>query len=609
MTYPIRSVVTCALSLFIGAVLLTCSDDSSTNPETTPGGGLNVTLADTAAPAASWVELSGLSGDTTGYYGIVTSTAKAGDTGYAAVVRSDTGDYLIVPLNPADPIGGGEVQVVITDGAKAMTDPLTLTLDSLPPAPGEFDALVTSIQHAFTATLASVGLTRDSLAFQDPADVPLTYLPYLIAWSAIDKPDNPNSLRAFADGPIPYLSGDSINYDLIDRLVAMTNMRAYFDEMAGVLDTISESFKLGGVRKKSGTALRHGRDCISPPDYGITSCDQLASAMRSQNALAQAATSAQAKVENDITTGVMTIASLIPGATPIVAPIGGALWTRGMMDDGFKSMLPSEFVHTGTSFDPSITAFPEDFTENGTWSTFNLTAASNGWHLDAIALEAIMQILGAQGAGQALTEPPGEAREEIKKALEGMFIDNGTGTVIKEFVGESDIIEVCPNQWPDINCVGNDYSTLYTDNDRLYIDTIGQEYHPLELGEDRLWIETKFVFGIDNFTRTSAVIETDSIQLFLDPFQATADTSDEVDFHVRVENALDTRVEFDMIGGGSVDDNDPNATVHTPADPWDPPIRLRARSLANTGLRQGMQESDPREDEAEIRYDGAGEAF
>lgn len=591
------------------SVLLTCSDDGPTNSDN--GGNVgspSVTVADTNAPSGSWVPLTGLPSDS-GYYGIVTSTAKADDTGYAAVVRSDSGDFLITPLNPSDPIGGGTVEVVITNGAKATTEPITLVLDSLPPAPNEFNAVVTLLQDILTEQLRIAGLTRDSLVYASASDVPLSQVPFVLLYSAIDSPDNPNSLRALADGPIPYLNNTAIDIDLLDRLMGQTDLRTYFEEKLAGLDTVSVSFVPDYTTDSRVGQVSSASACIPPPDYGITTCGALSNAMRQQFALELSAVSVEERLDAAVISGALVATNLLPSGPAISGAIGAVLWSKGVVNEGFQNMLPSELIDAATSFDPSQQDFPEDFTEPGEWTQFQLSAQSKGWTLDKVALESVMQVLGASAAGDAIGAVQGELAERAENAMKGYIQDQFSGQVINELTDQSGLIQICPNIWSGINCVGTDFSTVTSLNGILSINETEQKYEPTEVGDDFLKIETKNVFGGGNSAGTTIPIKASRIELFIDPFQAEADTLETIEFSVRVENAEDTEVEWMLEGGGSLTPNGEAATVVTPVAAWDPPLKLKARSLANTGLREGKVESDPREDEAEIRHKGEGIAI
>jgi len=95
--------------------------------------------------------------------------------------------------------------------------------------------------------------------------------------------------------------------------------------------------------------------------------------------------------------------------------------------------------------------------------------------------------------------------------------------------------------------------------------------------------------------------------IFIDPFQANADVSQSITFTARVENAEDPTVEWYTEGPlpGDFTPNGNQATVVTPSDPWSPAIVLKARSMANTGLRENVVNTDPREGVAPINYGNA----
>ncbi|MBD3258039.1 hypothetical protein GF377_06365, partial [candidate division GN15 bacterium] len=586
-------------------ILATCSEDSPTNSDDTGGSTeVTVTPATTDAPSGSWVGLAGLPSGSSGFYGVVTSAAKADDTGYLPIVRSDSGDFMIVPFNPSDPIGGGQVQVVITDGGDITAEPVTLTLDSLPPAPGEFDAVVSLLQDILTEQLRIAGLSRDSLSYGSASEVPLSAVPYVLAHAAIDSPDNPNSLRALADGPVPYLDSAAIDIDFLDRVTAVTGLRDYLAEQLAALDTVTTSFATDyRVHRRVGSA-RSTNGCIPAPDYGIEGCGALSNAMRQQFALELAAVSVEEGLDKAATTGALLAISVIPGGAPVAAGIGVVLWTDGVIKEGYQNMLPSEFVDAATLFDPSQQDFPEDFTEAGEWTQFRLTASSKGWTLDKVALEAVLQVLGASGAGDAIGKTPGTFAKEAEDAMNGFVQGQLSGAVVNELTDETGVIQVCANTWESINCVGTDFSTVTALNGLLDIDSMNLEYEPTQVGEDILKIETKNVFGGGNSVGSTIPINTNRIELFLDPYQAAVDTSDTVTFTIRVEHAEDERVVFSLENGGVMDSDNSSAAVITPNAPWDPPLILSAKSLAGTGLRQGVVDSDPRVDTAYISYEG-----
>lgn len=596
--WRLAAMLACLLSL------TTCSEDSPTESDSGGKTPVIVTPAVTDAPTASWVPISGLPSGSGGFYGIVTSTAKADDTGYASIVQSDSGDFLIVPFNPSDPIGGGEIEVTVTDGGQITAEPILLTLDSLPPAPGEFSAIVSLLQEILTEQLRIAGLTRDSLVYASASAVPLPHVPYVLAYSAIDRPDNPNCLRALADGPVPYLGNTAVDIELLDRISGRADLRAYFEQQLAALDTVTVTYTPDYRATKRVAQVRGLGACIPAPDYGITTCGALANAMNQQFKLELAAVSVEAGLDQAVVSGLLVGGSLIPGGAPVSAGIGAVLWTDGVIQDGFRHMLPSEFINESTVFDASTHDFAEDFTQPGTWTRFGLTAQSKGWTVDKVALEAVLQVLGASAAGDAIGAAPGTFAQEAESAMQGYVQDQFSGQVVNELTDQSGLIQICPNTWSNINCAGTDFSTVSSETGILDIDSVGLEYEPTEIGEDFLKIVTKNVFGGGNSAGTAVPVNTERIEIFLDPFEASADTSDSVSFTSRVEHAEDVRLEFSIANGGSFLADQYSAQVFTPAAVWDPPLVLYAKSTASTGLREGQVDSDPRMDSAFITYSG-----
>ena len=597
--------------ILLSAFIITCSDNNPTEPNGggTNGGGTNgvITFTPTATTGQgiSWIELTGLPDDTSNYSGIVTpltttfSASAVGDTGYTYVMRTDTGDFMIMPLYPPDPIHGGVVQIVLTDGEGNFSEPMEFTIDSLPEAPNEYSDVVSLMQDVLTMNLALNGLTRDSLNFQSASDIPLTLLPYYLSYNVIDNPENPNSMRAIADGPIPYLNNNSIDIELLDRLFGLMDLRAYYEDIITNLDTTITPELNYSNSKLSEIKVSSIQSCITPPDYGITTCAQLAAAMNDQAKRAKASASASDKVVNDIISSTLLGVSLVPGAASVTAVIGGGLWVKGMMKSGFENMLPSEFVDEATSFNPSTNSFNEDYTEPGNWTEFKVTATSNGWKLDKIALEGMLQAVGALKAGEGISAVPSPFEQNVTGAMKGFFEGNAQAAAIDQITQGEDFVEICPNTWSNINCADEDYSTATVLSGNLVIDETAKTFEPFEVGRATFKIETSDAFEED-LTGIATAINTNEIEIFINPYQAEADTNETVYFSAVVLNAENNEIEFTHENGGTLFSTGLSASVTCPNTPWDPPIILKAKSLSTTGLRANAL--DERTDEVEITY-------
>ncbi len=601
------------LVLVVGAILVTCSDDSPTEPDSSPGtiDTITVTPVTSSSPAAGWAEITGLPAGNDSIYGLVLPTTKqAIDTGYAVVLRTDSGDYLVTPLHPTSPGSGGDVIIVLTDGSTVISQQMPMTIDTLPEAPGETAAIVEFQKQLLAHQLRIRGYSMDSLSTLDPGDIPLQHLSYFVAYDGLSSPGNPNCLEALLAGTAPMIGGNTPDWDLIDRLLAQTGYRAYLEDFVASLDTMSADstpLSTSATLRNSAMSLSSSA-CIPGPDLGISDCGSLAAAMSRVGELQKAARSAADKVVADAASNTLLVIGLIPGGGAAAAAMaGGVLWIDAKIAEGQGNLYPSIFLDGATSFDPSVTEFPEDFIEDGAWTEFNVSATSLGWKLDKVVLESILQALSAKGGHDALGDVPpqlGDFVDGLDESIKAAVVGPGTDHVVSEFAGGSDILEICPNTWSNINCAGESYSDVTISSGQLEVDEAAQTYKPTAIGSAVMRIETNSSFGEEN-TGTAVSISTEEIEVFIDPFQATADTSEEINFTVRVENAVDERVFWTLEGGGSLPVSDfTSATVKTPSSEWDPPLKLKAESLAETGLRESA--GDKREDEASITYEGGG---
>jgi hypothetical protein len=589
--------------LVLVILVMSCSDENPTDSNEPPNGGI-VTTSISRATSNTWVPISGLPSDSRNFYGVVTAATKAvTDTGFAPIVRVDSGDYLITPLYPPDPTKGGAVQIVIADGDKYTSAPISFYVDSLPQAPGVFDSIVTLQQLILTERLRLAGLTRDSLIFGSPTEIPLEQLPYVLSYGAIDNPSNPNSLSAIANGTAPIVLGGTFDLDILERLLADMDLISYFQELHGILDTIdlapvSSSFATLQTLRVSSSSV-----CINPPNYGITSCASLAAAMTKQyNSETASKSASETVVQDGIKTG-LAIASLFPGVAVEAAAIGAAVWADGVVDQGEQSLLPSEFADEATSFNPSETNFNEDFMQDGIWTEFNVSAISRGWILDKIAIEAVLQSMSTI----KVSNGPSGITDDVNGALGDILEGEAQGAVLNNFGNSAGIIEVCPNIWSNINCAGIGYSNVYSNTGVLDIDSAGQSYKPKEIGADILRIETKSIFGASNNTGTATSINASEMVVSIEPVQAHADTNKTLSFSANVFNADNGEVDFTLSGGGTLTAGNVSASVTTPLTPWTTPLILRAKSTSNSGLRIGKVDSDPRTDSTLIYYGGEGE--
>lgn len=115
---------------------------------------------------------------------------------------------LVVPVHPADWMGGGivEVELESEDGAISCSG-LELEIESLDPAPGALDEILDEMETGFRAFAEGVGEDPDSLLEADVSELDRTVKAVAAGLQAVAGPENPNDLRAVLDGEAPVLDG------------------------------------------------------------------------------------------------------------------------------------------------------------------------------------------------------------------------------------------------------------------------------------------------------------------------------------------------------------------------------------------------------------------
>ena len=537
-------------------------------------------------------------------------TAESGEQSIAFLERGAGrgGDRLLVPLHPGAPMDGGAVEIEVTNGANISSNRVSLTIDPLPAAPGAFAALVSDLELLLDGWLAQAGTTREDLRGAPLAELPVTHLQLLWIHNTLDRPDNANSLRAFADGDIPLFDGITVDRDLLDALAAASGTPGFVGRKLAFVDTLTApELPIAETTRQLGGSRRGGGGCFEGPTFGIgpDDCETLAGAMRYQSALAIEAASAAQDVE-DTVQGIFFTAMTFTPAAPYAAGVAATFWAAKTIEAGAQGLYPSQFVSDATDFDADSLEFPEDFTDDGLWNHFRVTAVSDGWRFDRAAFEALMQILGAAGSG------PGDIVDALEDQVEGAALQGAidaitdfittesTNLAISELVGDSGLVlEYCPQTWGGINCTGAPYSVGSSSSSLLDVDDPSRTFEPTDVGSAQLRVETiAGAFGAAH-TAEDKVITTNAIEVIIDPFDARVGTDETVEFTVRVTNAIDPRVEWTSTGDDFTPGPD-GASLVTPSSPWNPAIEVRAVSLAETGLRKDGK--PVREDVALVTY-------
>jgi len=592
-------------SFCILPALITCGGDGVAPTDDDDGGNppqiLNVSLEETSGHPIERIRVTGIPADVSGVYMRVSSGGNGGQSpaaeSKAFIHRAEDGDFLIVPLNPADPLSAGELTLQVTDGDNVTSNEISFSVTDLPAAPGAFADAITVMQRSLDGWLRIHGTTRDELRNTPVTSLPAEHLPLLVTHQLVDNPGNANSLRALADGDIPLFTVDAAGRDLLDRVVAAAGVVDHLNTIATLVDTLSalpDSVSRSPGRPGTG-ASRAQAGCITATSFNITNCFQLSSIMNKQYQIDRLINSATRQVENSVIFGASVALAFTPAAG-IGSTLGAMIWADQKGDEALANLMPSSFDSDATRFEAKPDRFKEDEKGPGRWSDFSVTAKSKGWSIDKLVLEAVMQVVGGAG-GATGNVLPGAGK--FGADLTGLVMSEGTNEIIGAATNGSNVLSICPRRWT-IDCTNKQFiKATVVSGDAITVDNSAETYTPVKPGPAGLRLETKDAFG-EAHTGTSKIITVDMMNVKLEPGTKKVEPGETIDFTATVTGADDIRIIWTTTGGSIVATGLNTATLTTPGTAWDPAIQVKARSSANTGARKGKVTSDPREDIAII---------
>jgi hypothetical protein len=273
-----------------------------------------------------------------------------------------------------------------------------------------------------------------------------------------------------------------------------------------------------------------------------------------------------------------------------------------LLNTASMNLLPSDFDNSATDYVPHPDSFNEDG-DPGHWDQFKVTAVSAGWQMDKDILDAIFQLAGFQDMG-GIQWFNDLIESDLGREVNSYVISQAINALIGGVTGGESIIEVCPGTWPGIDCTEQPYSKATIPSGTSIVP--GDEYNaykPNEVGVSQLKVETDPGHFGGRLAFEIKPIDVKGIQVVVSPNQVQAETSEIMTFDAEVLNADDTDVRWIVPDGFTkIEEVGTSVVVQAPTDPWNPSVILKARSLANTGLREGKVDSDPREGLATISH-------
>lgn len=599
--------------IIAAAATITCGGDSGSGPgdDGDQPITLSISLSASSAIPPDPVGVDGIPAD----MDVASLYAEVSTTGGAQTVtflnrRDDGSVYMVAPLNADDPVGGGSVDVRVTDGANVTSNTVPLNVEPLPAATTTIQEIVTKMQALMDSRLALHGRTREELRSLSAASMTTLDYPLFMAQHILDSPDNTNSVRATVDGPVPFFENATIDFDLADRLFSRIGFAEFLDEETAGVDSLSVESGMQALSETIRTSATRARRsalsataCIDQGTLGIDSAPALDNAMSLAQFSARRLDGASGQVLQDIGSA-FGVVGVIPDPTTkaIAATMGGVTYVYTLLNTATMNLLPSDFDNSATNYVPNPATLNEDAMP-GFWNQFKVTAVSAGWQMDKDILDAIFQLAGFQDMG-GIQWFNDIIESELGREVNSYVIGQAINTLIGEVTGGESIIEVCPGTWPDIDCTDQPYSKPTIPSGTSIVQGAEHNtYKPNDVGVSQLKVETDPDHFGGRLAFETKPIEVKGIRVVVSPNQVQAKTSEIMTFDAEVQNADDTSLRWIVPAGFTrIDEVGSSVVVQAPADPWDPAVILTARSLANTGLREGKVDSDPRDGLATISH-------
>lgn len=497
------------------------------------------------------------------------------------VLEDDQGLFFYAPIHPVQPNQGGPLTVRLVQG-EDLGPELTLTLEALPPAPGAYALLVSTLRARVEQRAQAYSLSFEDLQAESFETVAQALLPLKVAQEIIDAADPAAvDLTTYVDDTGGLLTPEG--RELLDRYCGVAPLQ---DLVQAEIDAFSGQTGPAPAWGPSGKGPASApAGCIDRgPD--LTTAPQLAEAMT----WAKLGDLATAGTQGQILTALGTVLSVggmlpgIPGAAYSVLGAGVAAWEATAHETA--GLYPSRFL--SLTFDIDRTTFPEDEPGHATWSNVRVVAASTGWTADADMTNAILSGLGAGASPAQKLIIQGD--QVLKEAL-FTTVDIGLPAALNAYGG---VIEFCPRQW-SVDITDLPYSTAQALSRRLDVDPATRQVRPLEVGPDVLRVAAQSSQFGGATIQTDLPMVTNQILVHVSPPDAfvTEPGKQEVEITVTLENVDLPTLLWDA-GEGSWTDglqdetNGPGVRrMSTPADPKLYPFEVTVESLSRQGIRAG----------------------
>ncbi len=510
-----------------------------------------------------------------------------GDYVLPLLPRDGTEYALTVVLHPDGGPDGGDFEVRVRGDDGWVTEPLELTLLALPEAPGAFIGALDDFQDVLDARFADLGTTREAVLAADWAtELDASLYPVAIAQTILDDPTHDRDLRDLLAGTsslTELVGADEVDVDLLDRIAAAGGMDALFRAMADALPA----------------APARSAESPVPTPGGPARAISISSAVELDDAMTQAWAAAR-EIDPNTATGELlqayglTLGALGlvtgPGGAAVTAGLGSALWAYQTYLEGQANLLPKHFVDGSLSFELDVSVFEEDRPGPGTWSNVRVSARSEGWNLDKVVADFLLNLAGNADAYTAWLKRFEDGPSTFIKDASGWLFTTQLGNLP---IAESGFVEIPPEVWTDIDVTGAPWSEgRLATGDAVEISS-ATTLEPIRPGEALLTVETdisRFGQATPAFQRQEVTVL--PIEIDIQASETTVEPGAVVELQITVSNALDTGLEWTLSAGATwaeepteIGEGVWSAAVQTPASAEQFPIQATFTSTATGGAR------------------------
>ena len=471
--------------LLPGLILLLalgCGGDSST--PTSPGSPdvADATLSVASAVSLGRVDVAGLnppSAKKAQDFRVVVTAAGAEES-TLILDYDDDGWFFRAPLHPVTPNAGGSVQIRITDGSDSSA-PQDLELTALPSAPGSFAALVATMREHLEQRAGWAGTSIDSLKAMPADNVPPALLPLKISQEYLDSDADENDLTDLAANTNGFLSADEV--DQLDRFFGSFQLAALLQQEIADGNALDEVPMLAQTPAPAPPRAPH-----HPAPTSATACffagPEIDSApylaiYMTRSAVAQFGADPNSDAGRILAFGAagLSIMGTAPGPLGKVVSVSAAVIAAVQgATEAVAGIMPSRFTSIAYQLDQNV--FNEDELGYATYSNVEVVAASTGWTADRSLSNALINTLGAY---MSLTDMAQIRESTLARDVTLQWVGIGAGEVF----GESDLIEICPQDWT-VDISSPLYCTASSLQHKFEVDVEAQHVTPKAAGSDQL---------------------------------------------------------------------------------------------------------------------------